>query len=336
MKYIRKKLIKGIEYYYFEFVFRTASGEKIAFTRYLGRHLPEGLKGKIKQYFGGISELAIERIDEKIKSYFPPNGVDKIERARGWYHYLNHELCADDFRLFKDLFVALFVLNSNRAEGSKVTREDIERIINKKRKPRNKIDREIVNSFDAINFAFSKKMRWTAASVKKIHKILFKELDNEIAGKYKREDNIVGTGGIASITTPKELVSTEMKKLIAWLNRMRKKIYPPILAIKFHWKFEQIHPFQDGNGRVGRILFNAMLLNYFFMPAIFFSENHIAYSSSIAKAIEGSENKFAAYFIKQLVKTQKRVEEYRNEGIIKGGSSSIGRWEIQHGRIRVY
>lgn len=336
MKYIRKKLIKGIEYYYFEFVFRTASGEKIVFTRYLGRHLPEDLKEKIKKYFEEISELAIERIDEKINLYFPPNGVNKIERARGGYHYLNHELRANDFKLFKDLFVTLFVLNSNRAEGSKVTREDIEKIINKKRKPRNKIDKEIVNSFDAINFAFSKKMRWNTASVKKIHKILFKGLDDEIAGKYKREDNIVGTGGIASITTSKERVSSEMKRLIAWLNSMRKKIYPPILAIKFHWKFERIHPFQDGNGRVGRILFNALLLNYFFMPAIFFSENHRAYSSAIAKAIEGNENKIAAYFIKQLMKTQKRVEEYKNEGIIKGGSSSIGRWEIQHGRIRIY
>ena len=336
MKYIRKKLIKGIEYYYFEFAFRTASGEKLIFTRYLGRAMPSDLKDKIKGYFDEIGELTAGRVDKKFADYFPPNGINKIERARGWYHYLNHELCEDDLKVFRDLFATLFVLNSNRAEGSKVTRKDIERIINRKVEPRTKIDREIINSFDAINFAFSEKMRWNTSSVRNIHRVLFKGLEDEIASKYKREDNIVGQGGIASITTPKEKASGEMKKLMHWFNSRKKKVYPPILAIKFHWKFEQIHPFQDGNGRVGRILFNAMLLNYFFMPTIFFSENHLSYSSAIAKAIEGRENKIAAYFVKQVAKTRKRVEEYKKEGVIKGGSSRIGRWEIQHGRIRVY
>ncbi len=336
MKYIRKKLIKGVEYYYFEFVFRTASRERIVYTRYLGKSLPVNLKDKVRLFFDEISELVIERLDNKAMGYFPPNGADKIEQARGWYHYLSHELCSEEFKLFKDLFVVLFVLNSNRAEGSKVTRENIEKIINKKRKPRTKIDKEIVNSFDAINFAFSKKMKWNAASVKRIHQLLFKNIDDDIAGKYKIENNIVGTGGIASITTPKEKVKEEMKKLMIWLNNMKKKTYPPILALKFHWKFEQIHPFQDGNGRVGRILFNALLLDSFFMPVIFFSENHRAYSSAIAKAIEGRENKIAKYFTEQLKKTRRRIEEYRKECKIKGGSSSIGRWEIQHGRIRIY
>ena len=336
MKYIRKKLIKGSEYYYFEFAFRTLAGDKIVFTRYLGKALPSDIKNKIRTFFEEISGIAIKRLDEKIISYFPPNGTNKIERARAWYHYLNHELCEKEFKLFKDLFVVLFVLNSNRAEGSRVTRDDIEKIINKRRKPRTKLDKEIVNSFDALNFAFSKKMKWNASSVKKIHKILFNGIDDEIAGKYKKENVIVGAGGIASITTPKEKVRLEMRKLMAWLNSMRKKAYAPILALKFHWKFEQIHPFQDGNGRVGRILFNALLLDNFFMPVIFFNENHIAYSNAIAKAIEGRESKIAKYFIEQLAKTQRRVEEYKKEGRIKGGSSSVGKWEIQYGRIRVY
>lgn len=336
MKYVRRKLIKGIEYCYFEFVFRDMSGKKISFSRYLGKHLPADLKDKIKKFFEEISEITIEKLDEKIKNYFPPNGVNNIEKARGWYHYLNHELCINEFKLFKDLFVILFVLNSNRAEGSKVTREDIEKIIRRKRKPRTRIDVEIINSFDAINFAFSKKMKWNTASLKKIHKILFKGIDDEIAGRYKKENNIVGRGGLASITTPKEKVNEEVKKLMKWLNDMKKKTYPPVLALKFHWKFEQVHPFQDGNGRVGRILFNALLLDNFFMPIIFFSENHMAYSNAIAKAIEGRENKIAKYFVEQLKKTQKRIEDYKKEGIIKGGSSSIGRWEIQHGRIRIY
>lgn len=337
MKYIRKKVIKGIEYYYFEFVFSALSGKKIVFTRYLGKNLPEDLKERLKKYFEEISELVIEETDHKTRACFPYNGLGKIEKARGWYHYLNHELNANEFKVFKDLFVVLFVLNSNRSEGSKVTREDIEKIINKKHEPRTKIDKEIVNSLDAITYAFSKKMRWNVASIKKIHKILFRGLEDDIAGKYKTRDNIVGAGGLASITTSKENVREEMKRLLIWFNKIRRKEYPPILAIKFHWKFEQIHPFQDGNGRVGRILFNSLLLDSFFMPVIFFSENHQAYSSAIAKAIEGrGEEGLRNYFVQQLEKTRKRIKDYEREGIIRGGSSSIGRWEIQHGRIRIY
>ena len=336
MKHIRKKLIKGNEYYYFEFTFNNLTGERVLFTRYIGKHLPSDLKFKIKGFFEEISNIVIKKNDDKIISYFPPNGVKRIERARAWYYYINHDLCENEFKLFKDLFVVLFVLNSNRAEGSRITREDIEKIINKKRKPRTKIDIEIVNSFDAINFAHSKKMRWNTASVKRIHKLLFQNLEDDIAGKYKKENVTVGSGGISSITTKKENVKKEMKELMSWFNKQRKKTYPPILALKFHWKFEQIHPFIDGNGRVGRILLNALLLETLFMPVVYFSENHRSYSNAIAKAIEGREKQISSHFVKQLKKTQKSIEEYKKEGIIKGGSSSIGRWEIQRGKIKIY
>ncbi|MCG2719571.1 MAG: Fic family protein, partial [Nanoarchaeota archaeon] len=333
---IRKKIIKGVAYYYFEFPINIISGKKL-FTKYLGKSIPpeDELKTMLNKFFEEIAEIVIENISKNIKEYFPPNGIRRIEECHAWYHLLNHEINSKKFQQFKDLFTILFVLNSNRAEGSRVTRKDIESIVKKKRKPKTLLDREIVNSFDALNFAFSEKMKWNVASVKKIHKILFKEIDDEIAGKYKTSNNVVGQGGIASITTPKEKVKEEMKDLIKWLNK-NKKNYPPILALEFHWRFERIHPFQDGNGRVGRILLNAWLFNSFFMPVIFFSENHEAYGSCIAASIEGRKNKWGKYFIEQIKKTTKRIEEYKKEGIIKGGSTSMGHWEIQRDRIRIY
>lgn len=332
MKYIRKKIIKGREYYYFEFAFKVHS-KRVAFTRYLGKELPpnEELKSKIKGYFEGIGQIVAEQI---ITKDFPPNGVNTIEKYRAWYHYLSHELCEMEFRQFRDLFIVLFVLNSNRAEGSRVTREDIEAVMERRKKPKTMIDKEILNSLDAINFAFADKMKWNMASVKKIHRLLLSGID-DTAGKYKVHDNVIGSG-IASITTPKGKVKGEMKKLMEWFNRKKKTDYPPALALEFHWRFEQIHPFQDGNGRVGRILLNAWLLDSFFMPVIFFSENHISYSSAIAKSIETRKNKLGKYFVEQAKKTYKRVEDYKREGIIKGGSPRIGRWEIQKGRIRVF
>ena len=59
MKYIRKKLIKGIEYYYFEFAFRTISKEKVVYTRYIGKSLPRTpeLKRRLKGESVNIEHL---------------------------------------------------------------------------------------------------------------------------------------------------------------------------------------------------------------------------------------------------------------------------------------
>lgn len=339
MKFIRKKIIKGREYYYFDYHVNLEGNNKVHVTKYLGTTLPENIKELLERYFSEVAQKAIESASLAAIRFFPQHGINSIEQYRAKYACMQHELYQADKKLFGTLFTILFILNSNRAEGSNVTRPEIENIMKRRIQPKTRIAKEIVGSVDAINFAFSKKMRWNSAGIKKVHKLLFQYLEPENAGKYKKVNNIVGNNvrGLLSKTTEWQEVPNAMEKLGQWFKDMKKKrIYPALLALEFHWRFEAIHPFEDGNGRVGRILLNAMLLESGFMPVIYFSQNHRAYCDAIAKARDGKKMPLGKHFVESVKKTYTAVEEYKKEGIIRGGSPSVKQWEITKAGIRIY
>ncbi|MBI2147895.1 Fic family protein [Candidatus Woesearchaeota archaeon] len=325
MKYLKKKIIRGRPYYYLEFSL-TVQGKKCLYSHYLGAAFPQDAKMQLASFF---EKTAVEIAGIITQDYFFQQTLHDIERSKLKYLLLHHDLFRSDLEQFQTLFYVLFVLNSNRSEGSKVTRPEIEEVITRKVKPRTLIEIEIINSIDAINFSLSKEMRWNHKSIKKIHQLLFNNLSP--AGQYKSVNNVMSN----MPTTPWQNVQKEMSALLRWMKRQKKKMYHPQLALEFHWHFESIHPFEDGNGRVGRILLNAILLELGYAPVIFFSENHQAYCHALAKARAGNCRPLAKHFVESVKKTARNIERYRREGIIRGGSPKVGRWEIEKGKIRL-
>ena len=108
--------------------------------------------------------------------------------------------------------------------------------------------------------------------------------------------------GNSPTTLPAE-VEKEVKELLNWYRINRKKIHPLLLAFDFHLKYEQIHPFRDGNGRTGRMIMNKILMQNGYPPIIVFKENKEAYSNSIAKATEGGKKKYYQFMLKQADKS---------------------------------
>ena len=80
-------------------------------------------------------------------------------------------------------------------------------------------------------------------------------------GKYKKFANEVG----GEMTAPDE-VPARMKKLVSWYNALKEITLEDI--IDFHYQFESIHPFQDGNGRVGRLIMLKECLSHDIVPFI--------------------------------------------------------------------
>lgn len=158
--------------------------------------------------------------------------------------------------------------NSNHIEGSRLTHDQTRYIFETNtigvEGEAVRVDDviETVNHFRCIDFIIDNATRkLTEDFIKEIHLILKSGTSDSkkdwfAVGDYKRLPNEVG----GMETTLPENVSSDMKQLLKNYNAIKNKSFDDLLD--FHHRFEQIHPFQDGNGRVGRlILFKECLAN---------------------------------------------------------------------------
>ena len=177
-----------------------------------------------------------------------------------------------------------FAYNTNHIEGSKLT-EDQTRYIyetNTLLTEKNSITNiddilETANHFKLVDYMIDiadKKL--TEKMIKEFHKILKEGTSDSRknwfnVGEYKKLSNEVG--GLKT-TEPKN-VEKEMKKLLEWYNSLKQITINEI--IEFHVKFEKIHPFQDGNGRIGRIILFKECLKNNIVPFIILDKDKLFY-----------------------------------------------------------
>lgn len=121
----------------------------------------------------------------------------------------------------------------------------------------------------------------TEWNIKSIHQLVLKDIDDENAGRYKREN--VTIKGAIHIPPDYLKVPELMEKLILnyenWNN-----FHPIIQAALLHGELVKIHPFIDGNGRTSRLLMNLDLMNHGYNPVIIKKEDRLEYYEALDKA----------------------------------------------------
>ena len=194
---------------------------------------------------------------------------------------------------------------STRIEGAKLSDEDIEKLMRgitvQKFADRDK--QEVKGYYELLQNVFDswKHIRFSENTIKHFHKELLKYVhkDKLHRGEYKKTENKVHmidaegkSVGILFDTTPAYLTPKEMQELVEITqNSLKEGKYPPLLIVgNFLVEFLKIHPFQDGNGRISRVLTNLLLLQagYQYMPYVshekLIEDNKADYYMALRKA----------------------------------------------------
>ena len=194
---------------------------------------------------------------------------------------------ATELSAILDSYSINFAFHSGKIENDKITYHDTREIFTKDGVTSYTGDlrtlfeiRNSKNAYEAILEAFDQREPITEAFVKRIQKILTVNTYDtrryqlgERPGEYKLGDYVTGKNEVGALA---EDVSDEMSELLDELSAVEDS-NALVAAAYFHAKFENIHPFSDGNGRTGRLLMNYFLLLHNHPPIIIHEEDRKAY-----------------------------------------------------------
>ncbi len=179
--------------------------------------------------------------------------------------------------------------SSTRIEGAILTDDEIEKLLKnlKISQFESRDEQEVIGYYQALELILENydTIDLTENYIRQLHSILLKESskDKRHRGEYKKITNKVVAkypGGIEKVifnTTEPHLVDKEMFELINWVNVQFSKndIHPLFIIATFIYEFLSIHPFQDGNGRLSRLMTTLLLIKYGYDFVQYVSFEHI-------------------------------------------------------------
>ena len=201
--------------------------------------------------------------------------------------------------------------SSTRIEGSSLSDAEIASLIKnmKVNKLQTRDEQEVAGYYDTLDTILSsyEHIDISISNIHSLHNLLlkysgkdtrhrgqFKELTNQVVATYPD-----GTARVIFKTTEPYLVSKEMDDLVKWTNESlaSKAVHPLMVIGTFVYEFLSIHPYQDGNGRLSRLLTNLLLLNAGYKFVQYVSLEHIVEGKKAdyyQALMEGQKDRYSA------------------------------------------
>jgi Fic family protein len=209
-----------------------------------------------------------------------------------------------------EAFVSQFTHDSTAIEGNTLTLQETAGLlfdeIIPSAKPLREVN-EVLNHRKAFDSVLDYDGDITRDFILKLHELVMKDtLSPEKNNQIGRFRNVqVYIRGVNWIPPAPEDVPKDMRTLLSWYTKNKKKLPPIVVATYFHIGFETVHPFIDGNGRVGRLLLNFILhKNGYPMINIPLEKRYEYYDCLLAAQVDGSLRPFVDLLLELLRKSK--------------------------------
>jgi Fic family protein len=244
MAYLGKKSVGGKSFYYLEQSFRL-NGSIHKREKFIGEALPRNIAELKRRFSREVrAEFAYPRLDEIKKGYaaeersLPASVREKAHRA----------------------FTVRFTYDTNRIEGSTLSLRETADLLDHGITPPKRPLADVLEA-EAHREVFRRMLETrkdlSLQLILSWHHGLFSRTKPDIAGSLR--DYQVYISGVKYIPPSPVEVYPLLAERFEWYRRDQRRLHPVELAAVLHLKFESIHPFGDGNGRVGRLMMNYVL-----------------------------------------------------------------------------
>ena len=279
--HIEVRLVNGRRKYYLAVSYRL--GPRVLKARvFLGTDLDKGGVGRRSVEARGELEDKVrsaQSIGDPYRTVLSSSEMREVAHLSKRVRVKLAHLSEDDWKSFTEEFT----YHTNAIEGSKVSRQEVRQILGDRQWPEKSKEEisETLGVANAVRYIRRTQESLSMDLIRELHRMVFKN-SKPFAGETRRrrgvEVSVVDSAGnVIHQGAPASQVDTMLKRLVVWYRENRSKYPPLVLAAVVHNQFETIHPFEDGNGRVGRLLLVNILLKQGLPPLNIEIENRREY-----------------------------------------------------------
>jgi Fic family protein len=297
--------IKDEEYHYLVENIRVGKNKWKKIKIYLGKG--KKTKKEINDLIRRNSKALKDKVNEYLTASDPLFGLIKekqiaeLENIRKYNIKKIRKMGKIEWEKYYEWFVTQFTYDTNAIEGSTLSLIDTKLILFEDTVPKGKRLREIneaANHKEAFDYMLDYKGELTRKFILELHKKLMYNILWKYAGVFR--DVQVYIRGAEIMPQKPKYIEKKFNSLMRWYASNKKKYHPIVIASYFHSVFESIHPFRDGNGRIGRLVLNFILKKNGFPMVDIKNKDKKRYYEALQKADNGNLRPFVNMIIKYL------------------------------------
>jgi len=313
MVFHRTKKIGKNHYNYLVFAFKH-KGKEYQVQKYLGqgKMKQSEIRGLMVEYKDWFKNEALKKKSAMAAKNYTSTGLTNdellsLELIRNAFYEYSKRFYPNEVEKLERDFELDYIYSTTATEGNTSTLAEVTRILEDGISPKGRSLREVYeirNYTEVLEYRKGHRKDISMKFMLRLHELIMRDIDQYTLGAFRRIE--VGISGSDTELVPATFVMEELLKLLSWFSKKKDKMHPVELAARFHARFEEIHPFTDGNGRVGREIFNWMVTRGGFPSLNFNVMRRNDYLDGLERAQHGDHRLFLEYIINNYLEQMRK------------------------------